>query len=175
MKQESTYCCSSSKAKDDLQKEEILEIFHDSVERFEQLRTGIEEFNAVFSWVLFVRQALTMVKICCFCYLLLKGPSDTGFPGAVIFVYAVVAIYVKFGSILNGMGATMFETKEFATQWRKVLMVIAPLGRTEEEKKLNRCSPFGFRMGVFYTVKPHTLLTFSSVVLTYLILLLQLK
>lgn len=159
------------------EKAHLIEIFHDSVTRFEHLKSLIDDFNYIFCWPLSTRKAFTMAKVCCYVYLLLKRPKDSGFPTAFVFFYAPVAIFAKFGVILNSMGEVQRETKNFVKEWSKILLLVRPRKADviEEERMLNNCYPFGFKMGNFYTVNPQTLLTFCSVVLTYLIILLQLQ
>lgn len=155
-------------------RDKMLLIFYDSVERYESLNDLMEEFNSIFSWPLFTRKSFTMTKVCCYVYLLLRHPLDSAFPGLVVFLYAAIAIFAKFGGILSLMASVRGESQRFLKEWKKVLLVLSPNEISEEERRLERCFRLQFKIGNFYTVKSQTLLTFSSVVLTYLIILLQL-
>lgn len=161
---------------------DVLNTFEDSVEKFERLNSLVILFNKIFAWPMVVFKTFTMVRLCCYVYVILKHPqAQTAFPATVatqfqlcvVFPYAVFATCFKFGLSLTALGEVYSHSVKFLHCWKKLLMLLNQQPNWRE-RLLKSCSRFGFHCGNLYTIRPQTILTFYSVTLTYLIILLQL-
>lgn len=151
----------------------VLEKLDKRLSYYHELSILVKSFNRIFCWPISLYKVLTMLRLCCYVYVLLKH-ADYSFYGLLIFPYAALSLIIKFGIILMTLGNVPFMSKQFLKYWIRVVVQLERIPFSALERKLARVSKFGFMCGNFYIIRPHTVLTFFSVTLTYVIILLQL-
>jgi len=147
------------------------------LEEYEQLEKLVQDFNAIFAWPIVTYKAVIMLRMCGYSYILLKHPSTSGYLGYLIFPYALIILVSKVGIFLSAAGYVIHNTSMFLRVWKKRVMTLNSNEDLEIlmlERRLKGLSPFGIACGNFYFIQRHTLLTFYSITLTYLIIMLQL-
>jgi len=156
---------------------EIVELIDDSINQYEKLQKLMKKFNKTFSWTVFMYKTITIVRLCCYVYVLLKSTkkSDSEVAAFLIFPYAVVVISIKFIMNITAFGRVKCDSNLYLKSLMSVVLKMNPhVIYRSFERKLKSCHPLGFLSGSFYVIYPHTILTFYSVALTYQIIFLQL-
>jgi hypothetical protein len=160
----------------DCWKLQILDQLEKSLDQYEKLEALISEFNKIFSWPIIMYKSSAIVKMCSYAYIILKHSDSSGMWGYLIFPYALVILSSKVGIILSSFGSVEHQTELYFKSWKRIICELDQHDYLVQklERRLQGCTKFGITCGNFYTVYPHTILTFYSVTLTYLIIMLQL-
>ena len=151
-----------------------VEIFERNVAEYHRLRHTMDRFNEIHAWPLFFYKGITLVLVT----ILLYYPSslksaEQGQAISMLAYSCAIGILGRLFLLMYSMGQFYSATQRFAERWRRFL---AWNGLLFEKNVaiLHSCGPFGFETGDFYAIKPSTILTFSSVLLSYVIFAYQL-
>jgi hypothetical protein len=147
-----------------------------SLETYERINVLIREHNDVFSSLLFISKAAYLLDLLCLLYIpLARIQSKFLITPLTLFTIAAMIFYRLYVG-LTSLASVHKESKVLIESWTRALPDLSrsklPLTRLNLER-LQFMTPISFRSGIFYKVKPSTLLTFLSITTTYLIVLLQ--
>ena len=146
-----------------------VEAFERNVAEYHQLRRTVDHFNEIHGWPLFFYKGIILVLSTILLYYpsIIKNTED-GRITSMLSYSCVIGILGRIFLLLYSMGQFYSATQRFTQRWRRYL---AWNGLLYERNVaiLHSCEPFGFESGDFYAIKPSTILTFLSVLLSYVI------
>ena len=146
------------------------------IENYRRVQLLVQQFNALFSNVLFILKAMNLINLCVLLYIPLQEGSHKSAATNVMLFVGSVSIIHKLYLVLNGMTSVYKESIEFRQSWVKALPYLSQAPSTMSllnRDKLKFLSPIKFQSGIFYDILPNTLLSFFSITTTYIIVLQQ--
>jgi hypothetical protein len=147
-----------------------------SLETYERINVLIRKHNNVFSSLLFICKAAYLLDLVCLLYIPLARIQSKFLITPLKLLTIAAMIFYRLYVVLTSLASVHIESKVFIESWTRALPDLSrsklPLTRLNLER-LQFMTPISFRSGIFYKVKPSTLLTFLSITTTYLIVLLQ--
>lgn len=151
----------------------ILEAFERNVDNYRELRRIVQRFNEANAWALFAYKGVTLM----FCTLMLYYPSrksrvNESQEDYFICYACALGIMSRIFVLLYVMGQFYAASERFGHNWKRFLAGQELLSE-RHSAILHCCAPLGFESGDFYVVKPSTVLTFYSVLLSYVIFVFQ--
>ncbi|CAG7833337.1 unnamed protein product [Allacma fusca] len=147
--------------------------FEEAVTCYKEMRTTMKSYNELFSKSLVCFKAISLILTTVLLYAALNDQVQQPKAGLLVFYTASILHCIMVYRTLYFMGQFYPITSEFRSKWRRYLAWNGLL--TERNKALlHTCDSFGFEVGNFYTMKPSTLFTFYSILLSYVILVFQL-
>lgn len=170
-----------------------------AVTKFEHLRAGVIQYNGIFSGLLFFCKAMLIMQITLMSYIPLRRSNTLPFSTTMTLMGLTLHQVIRTGILLIEMGKVYRVSGQFTETWMRLLVGRITLHGHVEEKhnevskprdarvngdkwtgflmksQLETCKPFGFDSGGCYVVTPNTILTFFSIVTSYLIIMLQLQ
>lgn len=144
------------------------------------------QYNDIFSGLLFVCKAGILLQLVVGSYVPLKRMYSLPFTSLMIFGAVVIHSSVQVVVVLTEMGGVYKASVEFKNGlvrglgrgdlWGDEDFGVECVSRVYRLRCLvDGCSEFGFRCGGCYVVKSGTILTFFSIVTSYLIVMFQLQ
>jgi len=135
---------------------------------YSELENLVEEFNSIFSRILFWVQVISVSALCGTFYACLKPHDGFHIFSITIFVMCAIAAFGRQIRVLGAMGKVCKQSARFKRSWLATFSAM-------QNFRLQNLSPIQFQIGGYYGVTSSTVLTLFSVATTYIIVLLQLK
>ena len=144
---------------------ELRKSFNFNIKRYQDLELLMHELNEVVSFLLIVLKSFALLNIYIFVYCLVTIEDRSKLQ-----VYIIVAVIhiIRSSVMLPITGAVFQECLDFKNSWKSCLEIMSE----SQIQQLGFVEPFGFN-AYFYTIKPHTILTFFSVLTSHIIVVLQ--
>lgn len=179
--------------------ERLLSFVESTVDKYEHIRSLMTEYNGTLSKMLLFFKGMFLVHMTLMSYFPLQKEKLLPRGSTTILVVVVIHYVVKVTELLSRMGAVYKTSKQFREVWMTNLRKVnfgefRDTGRNQGQIEngkgsqrrgivnivkmkliLDTCTPFGFDVGGCYVVKPGTILTFFSIITSYLIIMLQLQ
>jgi len=139
----------------------------------------VTSFNAIFGNLLIGIKFSSLVSICLLLYVPIRHPVDM--PMALGHFTLMLAVLVKVGPLITSMGDVQTESINFKKSWIHALGnnhtrngdEIGMEDVSQEMAPFSYVPPIFFNGGPFYDIHSYTILTFFSIVTTYIIVVLH--
>jgi len=151
--------------------------------RYGKLKQVLKNFNFMFSWILFVYKIIVLTQLCGACYTSVRQGLITSIPAkqfAIAFAFQTFCYFVKCCVVFSLMGKVRYESAKFVEKINRFYQAATlkegnrPIIDNEDVVTMyQNCQEIGFRCGSFYMMTPATILSYFSVVTTYLFVILQ--
>ena len=155
-----------------------VESIDEAVQKYHKLETLTQNYNELFQNLVFFDQLFTSIVLCQTMYVTLNQMEISSTAGWLIFAFTSVYCGTTTGILLSACGSVLELSTKFTHSWLQYFSVLADSVQYDElhrmKLKLKNCLPFGFSSGRYYTIGPGTVLTFFSIMSSYLIILFQL-
>lgn len=138
--------------------------------------------NKIYAWLIALQMGGYSVLCCIVAFLPIHYWNSTSPLGLLGYVFLFIAVIFIFCRVFPEMGSVYDASKSFKIAWLRELAYSRDALRlvVEHEKyfkllrlRVKSCVEFGFKCGNFVFIKTSTMLSFFSVISTYLIILLQ--
>jgi len=153
-------------------------LVEETVEKFEHIRELMNEYNGIFKGLFLFFKGILILQITIMAYLPVKRMYVLPFSSTAIFFALTVHYVAQIVMVLCETGRVYQVCRQFQDSWMRNLQK-SGLCATDTgynlKMLLETCSPFGFDVGGCYVVETRTVLTFFSIITSYLIVLLQLQ
>ena len=141
------------------------ELFRLNLKLFEELNYFVNQFNNIFGYIMMLWKCLILLNLCFFVYCVIFAPDRSA-----IVLFSVVAIDQPLNSaVMLPIASTVIqECLNFQVSWSKSASL------THLQKyQVDFIEPFGIKSAHLYTVLPTTVLSFWSIMITNIIIVLQ--
>jgi hypothetical protein len=138
---------------------------------YNQLKDTVAQYSSLSAWILFAYKGFSLALTCLSVYsaVYFSGTNHYLKRSALIFIFLSCIQLIRLSAITILMGKVYAKSELFKESWTLAIHELAPLN----QRKLSLLSPFGFRCGIFYELQPSTVLTYFSILTTYVIVMLQ--
>ena len=168
------------------------------LEMYDKLSLLVRSYNSLFAYLLFYLKAMILVMLCALIYVPLrfkiKQNTSISTLALLIFFGLAYSLTRRLVLLLNSMGNVYQKSLSFKASWVNHVFpfprLAFPVAETDyavfesaasilkrqnqlHKDLLQLCPPIRFKCAAFYDISPNTLLTFFSIMTTYLIVLLQ--
>lgn len=161
---------------------------------YQKLASIIADFNELFSTLISHVLGGTLVVCCVFAYVPLRHWKSTPISGMLFYIFSFFSLFLILSQFYPVLGMAYVRSIEFQRSWLTWLSSerSKQFGKNnddgnrkcgckcEENQEFHRlklrleaCYPIGFKCGEYFIMRPSTMLTFFSVISTYLIIMLQ--
>jgi len=142
---------------------------HQSAMRmYAEVENLVEEFNSIFSEVLFWMKVVAVCALCGSCYACLKPDYDFNIYSVAMYLLYAAASLGRQIRMLGAMGKVYHQSAKLKRAW------LDKASNPVQIFRLQHLPLMQFQIGGYYGVTPNTILTLFSVTTTYVIVLLQL-
>jgi len=143
------------------------DVFPSAMRMYRNLENLVEEFNSIFSHILFLIQIITVSMICGAVYACLQRRIGFHILNIVIYSLYLATAVGRQIRILGAMGKVYNQSQKFKKTW------FCKISTEIQFVRLRNLSLIQFQIGGYYGVTPTTILTLLSVATTYIIVPLQ--
>ena len=148
----------------------------EATDNYRRVEFVVENINDCFSGTFLAHQTMYLSMMCILIFVFLRS-SDTNTLITTIF-FSTLSIFftLRICCLLPFLGRMGEDSEIFIYSWLEEIPKLLRGGKPYEtaEVKLHACRVLGINCGDYYDIQGSTVLTFFSIVTTYLIILLQL-
>ncbi|CAL8072770.1 unnamed protein product [Orchesella dallaii] len=153
-------------------------LVEDTVGKFEHIRGLMNEYNGIFKGLFLFFKGILILQITIMAYIPVKRLYVVPFSSIMIFFALTLHYVAQIVMVLCEAGRVFHASRMFQDNWMRNLqksgLCVTDTG-LNLKMLLETCTPFGFDCGGCYVVDTRTVLTFFSIITSYLIVLLQLQ
>lgn len=171
--------------KTQLSSTEFLSGLDKSLKYFKKLGELTDQENAIFAWTVFSQFGGYLGISCIMAFMPLQYWSVVPKLSLLMYIFIFATLMVILCLVFPVMGSVYDESILYVKSWTKGLayskedLFLSELSREDKKYfkllkfRLRACDPFGVKCGDFFIIRKSTMLTFFSVISTYLIIMLQ--
>jgi hypothetical protein len=148
----------------------------DATDNYRRVEFVVENLNNCFSGNFLAHQTLYLAMMCILIFVFLRSSDSNSIFTSLLFTTYSVFFTLRICCVLPFMGKLGEDSEIFIYSWLEEIPKLLRGGKPYEtaEVKLHACRVLGINCGDYYDIQGSTILTFFSIVTTYLIILLQL-
>lgn len=148
----------------------------EATDNYRRVEFVVENINECFSGSFLAHQTLYLAMMCILIFVFLRSSESTSLITSIFFSTYSIFFTLRICCLLPFLGKLGEDSEIFIYSWLEEIPKLLRGGKPYEtaEVKLHACRILGINCGDYYDIQGSTILTFFSIVTTYLIILLQL-